>query len=141
MDMSLSKLWEMVKDREAWHAVHGITKSWTRLSSSTTTTKHIYGFPGVSVLKNLPPNQATQETQIQSLHREDPLEQKMVTNSSILAWKFYGQRSLMGYSRWGHKESQMTEHTHMQSYAHMHTYTNMHTHTCTYLQPSSRAQM
>ena len=30
MDMSLSKLREMVKDREAWHAaVHGITKSWT----------------------------------------------------------------------------------------------------------------
>ena len=30
MDMSLSKLWEMVKDREAWHAlVHGVTKIWT----------------------------------------------------------------------------------------------------------------
>ena len=30
VDMSLSKLWEIVKDRDAWHAaVHGVTKIWT----------------------------------------------------------------------------------------------------------------
>ena len=33
MDMSLSKLWEMLKDREDWHvAVHGVTKSWMQLN-------------------------------------------------------------------------------------------------------------
>ena len=32
-DMSLIKLWEMVKDREAWHdTIHGVAKSWTGLS-------------------------------------------------------------------------------------------------------------
>ena len=38
MGMNVSKLWETVKDREAWRAaVHGAAKSWTRLSDSMTT--------------------------------------------------------------------------------------------------------
>ena len=39
MDMSMSKLQEIVEDRGAWHAaVHEVTKSWTQLRDSTTTT-------------------------------------------------------------------------------------------------------
>ena len=40
MDMNLSKLQEMVKDKRSWHAtVHGVTKGWTQLSNSTITSK------------------------------------------------------------------------------------------------------
>ena len=38
VNVSVSKLWEIVKDREAWDSVvHGVAKSWTRLSDWTTT--------------------------------------------------------------------------------------------------------
>ena len=46
------------------------------------------------LVKNLP---ARQETQVQFLGWEDPLEKGMATHSSILAWRFHGQRSLAGY--------------------------------------------
>ena len=53
MDMSLSKLWELVMDREAWHAaVHGVAKSWTRLSDWTELI-HIY-IPSFLSLAPLP---------------------------------------------------------------------------------------
>ena len=42
------------------------------------------GFPGDSDVKNLP---AMQETRVQSLDQEDPLEKEMAPHSSVLAWK------------------------------------------------------
>ena len=64
-------------------------------------------------LKCLP---GMQETQVQSLSWEDPLEKEMATHSSILAWRIQedsiGGRSLVGYSPWGRKESDTTERLH-----------------------------
>ena len=50
-----------------------------------------------------------QDTQIQPLGREGLPEKAMVTHSSILAWEIHGQRSLVGCSPCGHKESDTTE--------------------------------
>ena len=55
---------------------------------------------------NLP---AMQETQVQSRSQEDPLEKEMATHSVFLSGKSHGQRSLMGHSPWGCKESGITE--------------------------------
>ena len=63
------------------------------------------GFPGSSVVKNLP---AMQETQVPSLGQEDPLEEEMATHSSVLTWRTQ-RRNLVGYSPWGRKESDTTE--------------------------------
>ena len=67
-------------------------------------------------VKHLP---AMQETQFQSLGREDPLEKEMATHSSILACKIPWTEEPGGlYSPWGHKEWDPTErltHTHTQT--------------------------
>ena len=49
------------------------------------------------------------ESQVRSLVWEDPVEKEMATHFSLLAWRIHGQRSLVGYSPWGHKESDTTE--------------------------------
>ena len=54
------------------------------------------------MVKNL---HAMQETWVQSLGQEDPLEKGMTTHSSILAWKSHGQRRLAGYIPWVRKDS------------------------------------
>ena len=58
------------------------------------------------MVKNL---SARQKTLVWSLGGEDPLEEGMATNSSVLSWRTHGQRSLAGYSPWGCKKSDMTE--------------------------------
>ena len=46
---------------------------------------------------------------VRSLGQEDPLEKGMATSSSVLPRKVHGQRSLVGYSPWGHKDSDVIQ--------------------------------
>ena len=74
------------RDGEAWWAaVSGVAQSRTRLKrlSSSSSTVPI-GLYGGSRIKKLP---AVQETQVQSLGQEDPLEKEMATHTSILSWE------------------------------------------------------
>ena len=81
--------------------VHGVAKSQTRLSDFH------FRYMMAQTIMNLP---AIQETQVQSLGREEPLEKGMATHSCILAWRIPwteepgGLQSMMGL-----KESERTE--------------------------------
>ena len=68
----------------------------------------ILGFPGGSAVKNLPARQENQESWIQSLSREDPLEKEMATHSSILAWKILWTEKPGGLKSTGLQASDMT---------------------------------
>ena len=65
------------------------------------------GFPGGSVVKNLPVSAGNEETWVQSLGQKAPLEEGMETHSSILAWRIPwteepGGLQSMGSQRVGH---------------------------------------
>ena len=61
-------------------------------------------------VKNLP---ATQETQVQTLHWEDPLEKGMATHSGILAWRIPRTEKPGRLQSTSSQESDTTDHTHM----------------------------
>ena len=87
------------------------------------------------LVKNLP---AMQELGVWSLGWQDPLEKGMASHSRILAGEFHGQRSLLGYSPWGRKESDTTEWLSLSlcdRYCHSHCRSLAHTLcTCVYVQ-------
>ena len=70
-------------------------------------------------VKNLP---TVQETWLQSLDCEDPLEKEMEIHSVVLPAEFHGQRSLVSYCPWDHQELDTTE-----QFTHTHTHTHTHT--------------
>ena len=81
-------------DRGAWQArIHGITKSQIQLSNYTAMT--------------------TISTILQYFYNLHEWNKKWQLSPVFLPGKFHGQRSLAGYSPWGHKELDMTEHTHI----------------------------
>ena len=112
MDMSLSKLWELVMYREAWHAaVHGVTKSWTGLSDSAELTIR-KGFPGGASGKE-PACQCRRYKRcwLDPWIRKIPWKRAWQPTSVFMPGESYGQKSLAGYSPWGRKESDRTEMT------------------------------
>ena len=64
------------------------------------------------LVKNLPAMQETQEMWVWALGQKDPLEEEMQPTPVFLPEKSHGQRSLVGYSPKGRKESDPTEQQH-----------------------------
>ena len=96
--------------------------TWIILNTKSSINSQWCSFLVAQIVKNPP---ATQETQVQSPRREDPLEKEMATHSSIFAQRVLWTEEPGGLQSMGHKELDMTEWL-----VHTHTHTHTHTH-CT----------
>ena len=126
MDMSLSRLWEMVKDRETWRAaVHGVTKSCTWLSDWITQQQKTQTYKRLTIHmvritlqgRDFQGGTSCKDSACQcKRHRFDswvgkiPWSRKQQLTPVFLPGKVHGQRSLIWCSPWGLKESDTTEH-------------------------------
>ena len=120
--LSLSKFWEMVKDREAWWAaVHGIIKSWTWLSNWTNTATIICGNKALSWPPPLPESEVFESidcilyTIVSTVFSTCwYIEQRRRWHPTpvLLPGKSHGRRRLVGCSPWGREESDTTEQPH-----------------------------
>ena len=108
LNMSLSKLWEMVKDREAWHAaVHGVTKSQTQLSNLTTTVSFCQKYltrkcDHLLICKQIAYKDLT-------MSRAKTWRRQWHPTPLLLPGKSHGWRSLVGCGPWGRSELDTTE--------------------------------
>ena len=88
-------------DRGAWWAtVHGVTKSWTRLSEFHSLTQRPVGFPGGWVVKNPPANAGDR---FDPWVRKIPWRRKRQPTPVFLPGKSDGEECLAGYCPWGCK--------------------------------------
>ena len=84
-----------------WHTITRLVSVAVSIKDFSLSMEMFWAAPGGSEGKE----SAVQETRIQSLGQEDPLEKGIATHSSTLAWRIPRKRSLVGYSPWSHKES------------------------------------
>ena len=102
--------WQWAYQRPSFSDTYGqnlIQEGTTRyLLWSSSPTMAVLGFSGDSAVKNLP---AVLETQVQSLHQEDPLEKETATHSCILAWEIPWTEEPGGLCPWGYKETLLND--------------------------------
>ena len=65
------------------------------------------------MVNNLPANTEIKQMRVRSLGWEDPQKEEMAITPEFLPGKSHGQRNMAGYSPWGCKESDTTEHVHV----------------------------